>query len=170
LDNLSTGTLLGALAVLLALSAFFSMAETSMMALNRYRLKHMAASGSRGAVLTQSLLARTDRLLGVILLGNNLVNASAAMLTTIITLRLFGEGEWALSLATLLLTFAILVFSEVTPKVIGAAYPERIALPSAFVLAPLLRVFSPVVWFVNLFVQAILACCGCSPRRPDRNR
>ena len=163
MDNFSTGALLGALIVLLALSAFFSMAETSMMALNRYRLKHSVASGSRGAVLTQTLLERTDRLLGVILLGNNLVNASAATLTTIITLRLFGEGEWALSLATLLLTFAILVFSEVTPKVIGAAYPERIALPAAFVLAPLLRLLSPVVWFVNLFVQAILRLLRLQP-------
>jgi Mg2+/Co2+ transporter CorB len=156
LDNLSTGALLGALVALLALSAFFSMAETSMMALNRYRLRHLAAGGSRGAQLTQALLERTDLLLGVILLGNNLINASAATLTTIITLRLFGEGEWALSLATLLLTFAILVFSEVTPKVIGAAYPERIALPSSYILSPLLRLLSPVVWFVNLFVQAIL--------------
>ena len=163
MDNLSTGSLLGALLVLLALSAFFSMAETSMMALNRYRLRHLAAGGSRSALLTQSLLDRTDRLLGVILLGNNLVNASAAMLTTIITLRLFGEGELALSLATLLLTFAILVFSEVTPKVIGAAYPEQIALPAAFVLAPLLRALTPAVWFVNLFVQAILRLLRLRP-------
>lgn len=132
------------------------MAETAMMALNRYRLKHLVAQGARGAALTQSLLERTDRLLGVILLGNNLVNASAATLTTIITLRLIGDGEWALTTATLLLTFSILVFSEVTPKVIGAAYAERIALPSAYILAPLLRLLSPVVWFVNLFVQAIL--------------
>jgi len=99
----------------------------------------------------------------VILLGNNLINASAATLTTIITLRLFGEGEWALSLATLLLTFAILVFSEVTPKVIGAAYPERIALPSSYILSPLLRLLSPVVWFVNLFVQAILRLLRLQP-------
>lgn len=163
MDNLSTGTLLGALIVLLALSAFFSMAETSMMALNRYRLRHLASGGSRSALLAQALLDRTDRLLGVILLGNNLINASAATLTTIITLRLFGEGEWALPLATLLLTFAILVFSEVTPKVIGAAYPEHIALPSAYILTPLLRVLSPVVWFVNLFVQAILRLLRLRP-------
>jgi len=163
LDEISTGTLFAALILLLLLSGFFSIAETSMMALNRYRLRHLAQSGLRSAQLTQSLLARTDRLLGVILLGNNLVNAFAATLTTLLTIRLFGEGEVALSLGALLLTFCILVFSEVTPKVIGAAYPERIALPAAYVLAPLQRLFYPVIWFVNLFVQAVLRVLRLQP-------
>lgn len=148
--------LLGALAILLIASGVFSISETSMMALNRYRLKHLAQSGHRGARLTTQLLEKTDKLLGVILLGNNLINAASAALVTVITVRLMGESEWALSIATLAVTFAILVFSEITPKVIGAAYPERIALPLSFILAPLLKLFYPVVWFVNLFVSALL--------------
>lgn len=127
-----------------------------MMAINRYRLRHAADQGHRGAMLTQALLARTDKLLGVILLGNNLVNVAAATLATIISIRLFGESDIALSVATLLLTFLILVFSEVTPKVLGSSFPERIAYPAAYVLLPLLKLTYPVVWFVNLFVQGIL--------------
>ncbi len=156
MDDTPISVLLGALIVLLILSGFFSISETSMMALNRYRLKHLAQSGHRGARLTTQLLARTDKLLGVILLGNNLVNAACATLVTVITVRLVGEGELALSIGTLAVTFAILVFSEITPKVMGAAYPERIALPLSFVLTPLLKLFYPVIWFVNLFVQALL--------------
>ena len=156
MDDIPISVLLGALVVLLILSAFFSTSETSMMALNRYRLKHMVRQGHRGATLTSQLLAKTDQLLGVILLGNNLLNAAAAALVTVITFRLFGQSEFALTMGTLLVTFAILVFSEVTPKVLGAAYPEKIALPASYVLTPLLKLFYPVVWFVNLFVDALL--------------
>jgi Mg2+/Co2+ transporter CorB len=145
-----------ALGVLLVISAMFSIAETSMMALNRYRLKAMVRMGSRAAARAAELLARTDRLLGVILLGNNLVNAAAATLTGIIAIRLFGDNEIALMIGTLCVTFLILVFSEITPKVIGAAYAEKIALPAAYVLGPLLKLLYPVVWFVNLFVGSIL--------------
>lgn len=141
---------------MLLLSGFFSAAETSMMAVNRYRLRHMAKTGHRGAKMAEWLLARTDKLLGVVLLGNNLINAASASLLTVIAFRLFGENEMALSLATVTVTFLILVFSEVTPKVIGATYPERIAPASSYILVPLLKVFSPVVWFVNLFVQGLL--------------
>ncbi len=158
-----TSVLLGALVALLILSGFFSISETSMMALNRYRLKHLAQSGHRGARLTTQLLARTDKLLGVILLGNNLVNAAAATLVTLITVRLLGEGELALTVGTLAVTFAILVFSEITPKVMGAAYPERIALPLSFVLTPLLKIFYPIIWFVNLFVQGLLWILRLNP-------
>ncbi len=156
MDDISTGSLIVALMVFLVLSAFFSIAETSMMALNRYRLKHLVKTGNRGARLAAQLLARTDRLLGVVLLGNNLINAAAAAVVTYLTFRLFGESELSLSLGTLVVTFAILVFSEITPKVIGATYPERIALPAAYVLTPLLKLVYPVVWFVNLFVSALL--------------
>lgn len=156
MDDTPISVLLGLLIVLLVLSGFFSISETSMMALNRYRLKHLAQSGNRGAKLTTKLLARTDKLLGVILLGNNLVNAACATLVTVITVRLVGEGELALTIGTLTVTFAILVFSEITPKVMGAAYPEKIALPLSFVLTPLLKLFYPIIWFVNLFVQALL--------------
>ncbi|MFA5912369.1 MAG: CNNM domain-containing protein [Burkholderiales bacterium] len=152
-----------ALAILLVISGFFSLAETSMMALNRYRLKHLVKQGHRGARLTHELLARTDRLLGVILLGNNLVNAAAATLVGLITIRFFGEDRIALGLGTLAVTFLILVFSEITPKVIGAAYAERIAPAAAYVLVPLLQLLSPVVWFVNLFVSALLALLHIKP-------
>lgn len=166
MENLSISTLFGLLAGLLFLSAGFSASETAMMAINRYRLRHAAETGHRGAMLTQSLLNRTDKLLGVILLGNNLVNIAAATLATIISIRLYGDSDVALSLATLLLTFLILVFSEVTPKVLGASYPERVAYPAAYVLIPMLKLAYPVVWFVNLFVQGILRLLRIKPPEP----
>jgi Mg2+/Co2+ transporter CorB len=156
LDDISLGTLALALIILLVSSGFFSIAETAMMAANRYRLKHQAARGARGAKLALSLLAQTDRLLGVILLGNNLINAAAATLASIITVRLFGQGEWALALGTVAVTFLILVFSEITPKVVGAAYADKLAPLVSYALTPLLRAVRPVVWFVNLFVQGLL--------------
>ena len=156
MEDLPLYVLLIAVAILLILSAFFSLSETSMMAINRYRLKFLAKQGHRGANLTTKLLANTDRLLGVILLGNNLLNAAAATLVAIIISSAFGHNDLAIVIGTISVTFAILVFSEITPKVIAATYPERIALISSYVLTPLLRIFSPVVWFVNLFVQAIL--------------
>jgi magnesium and cobalt exporter, CNNM family len=156
LDDIPLGTLALALIILLVSSGFFSIAETAMMAANRYRLKHQAARGARGAKLALSLLAQTDRLLGVILLGNNLINAAAATLASIITVRLFGKGEWALALGTVAVTFLILVFSEITPKVVGAAYADKLAPLVSYALAPLLRTVRPVVWFVNLFVQGLL--------------
>ena len=164
MDEIPIHSLLVALVILLLVSAFFSISETSMMALNRYRLKHLAKTGVRGAKLTAQLLAQTDKLLGVVLLGNNLVNAAAAALVTIITLRLFGQSELALTLSTVAVTFLLLVFSEITPKVIGAAYPERIAFPASYVLAPLLRIAYPVVWFVNLFVRGLLTLLRLKPQ------
>jgi len=156
LDDFSLGTLAIALGVLLVLSGFFSIAETAMMAANRYRLKHQAQRGNRGAKLAMALLAQTDRLLGVILFGNNLINAGAATLAGVITARMLGEGELALAASTVVVTFLILVFSEITPKVIGATHADRIAPLVAYVLTPLLRGLTPVVWFVNLFVQGLL--------------
>jgi Mg2+/Co2+ transporter CorB len=157
MPDLSLSSLLIALAVLLVLSGLFSIAETAMMAANRYRLKHRASRGERGAKLALALLAQTDRLLGVILLGNNLINAGAATLTAVVAQRAFGEGELALAIGTVAITFAILVFSEITPKVIGAAHADRLAPYVSYVLTPLLK--PPVTWivgFVNLFVQGLL--------------
>jgi Mg2+/Co2+ transporter CorB len=134
------------------------------MALNRYRLKHLARTGNRGAKLAAQLLAHTDKLLGVVLLGNNLVNTAAASLATVIAFRLLGESEFGLAIATGVAAFFILVFSEITPKVIGASYPERIAFPAAYVLAPMLRVFYPLVWFINLFVKALLTLLRLKPQ------
>ncbi|WP_018986132.1 HlyC/CorC family transporter [Methylophilus methylotrophus] len=156
MDNIPISWQLVTLAVLLLLSGFFSIAETSLMSVNRYRLRHLMNEGHRGAKLASELLSQTDKLLGVILLCNNFANASAATLVTLITVELFGEGEWILMFGTLSVTFAILVFSEISPKVIAAAHPEKLALFSSYILYPLLRVLYPVVWFVNLFVSAIL--------------
>ena len=160
MDDISLSTLSLALIVLLVTSGFFSIAETAMMAANRYRLKHQAQRGARGARLALALLAQTDRLLGVILLGNNLINAASATLASIITVRLFGQGEFALAIGTVAVTFLILVFSEITPKVVGATHADRLAPLVSFVLAPLLRSLRPVVWFVNLFVQGLLRIFG----------
>jgi Mg2+/Co2+ transporter CorB len=153
-----------ALAVLLVISGFFSLAETAMMAANRYRLRHQAQEGHRGALLALDLLARTDRLLGVILLFNNLINAAAATLVSIIVIQLFGEEDWALGAGTLLVTFLILVFAEITPKVVGAGNADRLAPAVSFLLTPLLRLFQPVVWFVNLFVDALLTLTRLKPK------
>ncbi|MDE2259399.1 MAG: DUF21 domain-containing protein [Betaproteobacteria bacterium] len=166
MDDVPLGVLLAILAVLLVFSGFFSMAETSMMALNRFRLKHLVAQGHRGARLTAGLLAHTDRLLGVVLLGNNFINAAAASIVTVLTVRLIGTGEMAITIGTVLVTLAILVFSEITPKIIGATYSEKIALKASYILVPLLRLFYPVIWFVNLFVKGLLWLGGMRTR-PD---
>ncbi|HSI25420.1 MAG TPA: CNNM domain-containing protein [Methylotenera sp.] len=156
MDNIPIAWQLGALVLLLLIAAFFSIAETSLMSLNRYRLRHLVKEGNRGARLASALLAKTDKLLGVILLCNNFANAASATLVTIITVELFGEGEWILMIGTLLVTFAILVFGEITPKVIAAAYPEKLGILSSYLLYPLLKLLYPAVWFVNLFVKGLL--------------
>jgi Mg2+/Co2+ transporter CorB len=163
MDAIPASTLAIALAVLLLVSGFFSLAETAMMAANRLRLKHRAQRNATGARTAISLLAQTDRLLGVILLGNNLINAAAATLTAVLAERLFGKGQWALAAGTVAITFLILVFSEVTPKVVGAAYADRLAPLVSLVLAPLLKIAKPAVWFVNLFVQGLLKLARIAP-------
>lgn len=163
MQNLSFGAQFSALIFLLILSASFSMTETVMMASNRYRLRSLAAGGHRGAQLAIDLLNRTDRLLGVILLFNNLVNVAAATLSSVITIHLFGEESWALASGTLLLTFLILVFSEITPKVIGAHHADRLALILSYPLTVLLKVSYPAVWFVNLFVAGLLKLLRLQP-------
>lgn len=170
MDSIPLSTQLIVLGVLLVLSGFFSMAETAMMASNRFRLKAAAQNGSRGAQRALDLLGQTDKLLGVILLFNNLVNAAAATLTGVIAIDLFGEGELALGLGTLLITFMILVFSEITPKVVGAGYANAIAPVVAFVLTPLLKVFYPVVWTVNLFVSALLRITRLQPGNTEEGQ
>jgi Mg2+/Co2+ transporter CorB len=170
MDAIPLSAQFAALGILLLISGVFSVAETSMMALNRYRLKALVRLGNRGAIITTELLARTDRLLGVVLLGNNLINAAAAVLVSVITVRLFGENEIALAAGTLIVTFLILVFSEITPKVIGATYAEQIALPLAFLLKPLLKVLYPLVWFVNLFVQSLLWVLRLTPAKSTESK
>jgi len=160
LDNIPLSWQFGALGVLLLLSAFFSMSETSLMSLNRYRLRHLVKEGHRGAKLASALLAKTDKLLGVILLCNNFVNAALATLSTVIAVQLLGEGEWALMISTTSITFAILIFSEISPKIIAAAYAEKIGIFCSYLLYPLLKLLYPVVWFVNLFVSGWLKILG----------
>ncbi|MBL8478401.1 MAG: HlyC/CorC family transporter [Sterolibacteriaceae bacterium] len=164
MDGIPLSAQFAALAVLLGCSAFFSITETAMMAANRHRLRHLAGQGDRGAKLALDLLGRTDKMLGVILLGNNLINAAAATLVSVITIELFGEEKWALSIGTLLVTFAILVFAEITPKILGATHADRLARVLAYVIGPLLRAAYPVVWFVNLFVDALLWLLRLKPK------
>jgi Mg2+/Co2+ transporter CorB len=150
------GWLLGALAVLLGLSAFFSIAETAMMATNRYRLTHLVSQGNTAALRVAQLLKRTDRLLGGILIGNTLVVVAASALTTVVAVRLFGENKIVYATATLVISFLIIVFSEITPKVIGATHPDRTALLLSLPLKVSLRLLDPAAWFVNLFVRPLL--------------
>jgi Mg2+/Co2+ transporter CorB len=160
LDNIPLFWQLATLFLLLLFSAFFSLAETSLMSLNRYRMKHLSKQGHRGAKLAGLLLAKTDKLLGVILLGNTLCISAASTLVAVISLNLFGEGEFVLMLATLGITFAILVFSEISPKVIAAAFPEKIGFACSYLLYPLLWLFNPIVSFVNLFVRGFVRLLG----------
>jgi Mg2+/Co2+ transporter CorB len=155
-DDIPIGWLFGALAALLASSGFFSMSETCMMALNRYRLQHLIRKGSRGARLAGSLLERTDQLLAFILAGNTIINAATTILVAEICRRLFGEGEFALAIATAAASFVILIFAEILPKVLGATYAERIAIGASYVITPLIRVTRPLMWAINLIVRGIL--------------
>jgi len=158
MDDIPLSALLIALFVLLVTSAFFSISETSMLALNRYRLRHLVQQRHRGARLASELLGATDRFLGVVLLGNNVINAAVALLVGEIARRHLGDSEASLIVATAAAAFAILVFSEITPKVVGAAYPERIALSASHVLAPLLH---------RDIVVAVLYLDSFSPRFPQ---
>lgn len=152
LKDIPLAYLIGALCVLVLLSAFFSSSETAMMALNRYRLRHLEKQGNRAAIRAAALLRRPDRLIGVILIGNNFINVLAASIATLIALKLYGgtdKEEAALGIATLLLTIIVLVFSEVTPKTIAATRPQMIAFPASFILRPLLFCLYPLVWSIN---------------------
>ncbi len=167
MDDLSINALLGILLLLVVLGAWFSAAETSMMAINRYRLNHLIRKGNRSAKLTGRLLSKVDKLLGSILFGNTLLNVAAAAITNILILRLFGASELAILFGTLAITFVLLVFSEIMPKIIAATYPERVALPSSYLLAPLITLFHPVVSVATGLVRASSCCCA-STSRPTR--
>lgn len=141
-------------------SAFFSGTETALMSLNRYRLRHLAESGHRGAILAQKLLSKPDRLIGLILLGNNLTNILITQLATYLGYALFGDA--GIAIATGVLTFGLLIFAEVAPKTLAALHAERVAFPAAFIYVPLLRLTYPLVWFVNLVANSILKAVGVS--------
>ncbi|HAN68193.1 MAG TPA: magnesium/cobalt efflux protein, partial [Halieaceae bacterium] len=152
------GLLSSILVVLILLSGFFSSSETGMMSLNRYRLKHLRKQRHRGARRASKLLERPDRLIGLILIGNNLVNILASAIATVIAIRLWGDA--GIAIATICLTLVILVFAEITPKTIAALYPERVAFPASVILLPLMKAMYPVVWLVNGVTNGLLRLLG----------
>lgn len=168
MTDIPLSALLGALLALIMLSAFFSGSETSMMALNRYRLRHLAQQKHRGARLASALLERPDRLIGLILLGNNFVNILASSLATIIALRLWGEA--GIAIATGLLTLVILIFAEVAPKTLAVLHPERLAFVVSYPLTPLLKLLYPLVWVVNWIANSLLALFGVTSGQLDREK
>lgn len=161
MSHISTGTLFIILIVLILLSGFFSGSETALMTLNRYRMKSLARKGHRGAKLARYLLKRPDRLLGLILLGNNFVNILASAIASLIAMRYYGEA--GIAIATGILTFVILVFAEVTPKTLAALKPDAFAYMAAYIYTPLQKIFYPLVWFVNLISNKMLAMLGVHP-------
>jgi Mg2+/Co2+ transporter CorB len=158
LDEIPLAALFGTLFLLFLLSAFFSGSETALMALNRYRMRHKAQHGHRGAQLAARLLERPDRLIGLILLGNNLANILITQIATFIGWRLFGDP--GIAIATGLLTLALLIFAETAPKTMGALHSERIAYPAAWIYTGLLRVLSPLVYLINLLANGFLRLFG----------
>ncbi len=158
MNDIPLSFLFSSLGILILCSAFFSSSETAMMSLNRYRLRHLEKKGHQGAKRSSSLLKRPDRLIGVILIGNNLVNNIAAAIATLIAIRLYGED--AVLSASVILTLAVLIFAEVTPKTIAALYPEKVAFPFSWILKPLLFVLYPAVWLVNSISNGLARACG----------
>jgi len=139
-------------------SAFFSMTETALMAANRHRIRHLAKRGNKNAITTLWLLDRVEKLLAVVLIANTAFNALTTALVTAMAISSFGNSDTVISIATAGVAFMLIIFAEISPKVIGATYPERIALPASFILKPLMTIGLPVTWFVNLFVSALLKC------------
>ncbi len=162
-DDVPLGALIGLLVALLLLSAFFSGSETALMSLNRYKLRHKAREGHRGAKLAEHLLQRPDRLIGLILLGNNLANFSAAALVAVIAFKLGGQP--AVALGTLILTLVVLIFSETAPKTLAALHPERVAFPAAMIFYPLLKITYPLVWLTNVVSNGVLYLFGVRDNR-----
>jgi Mg2+/Co2+ transporter CorB len=160
LETVPLWVLFLALALLILCSAFFAMAETALMAANKYRLRHLAKRGNRGAVTTLWLLERTDKLLSLVLIANTLINAMATALVTAIAILFFGHEESVITIATAVVAFLLIVFAEIAPKVIGATYPERISLATSLALKGLMAAAKPAIWFVNLFVAALLKLFG----------
>ena len=168
MSDISNEALAGILLLLIVLSGFFSSSETGLMAINRVRLQHQAEEGSKAAARILSLLDRPDRLIGLILIGNNFVNILASAIATILAVRVFGDA--GVAIATGVLTLVILIFSEVTPKTFAALHPERIAKPASLILVPLLRLAYPLVWMTNLLSNGLLRILGINPESSNRDR
>jgi Mg2+/Co2+ transporter CorB len=166
-DDIHIGWLFGALALMLASSGFFSMSEICMMALNRYRLRHLVKQGSRGAKLASALLAKVDEMLSFILAGNTVINSATTILVAEICRRLFGEGEYVLGIATGVASFCILIFAEILPKVLGARFSEQIALIASYILTALIFVTKPLMWIINVLVRGMLKVLRIKPQTED---
>jgi len=158
LENVSTTTLIITLIIMVLVSAYFSGSETGMMTLNRYKLRHQAKNGHRAARRVEKLLRRPDRLISLVLIGNNLVNILASALSTIVGMRLYGDA--CVAIATGLLPVVVVVFAEVLPKTIAALYPEKVAYPSSFLLGPLQYVMLPLVWLLNTITRLLMRLAG----------
>lgn len=167
MNDIPTSALLITLIVLIAISAYFSSSETSMMTLNRYRLRHLAKDKNKAAIRVERLLNKPDKLIGLILIGNNLVNILASALATILGQRLFGDA--GIAIATGVLTLVILIFAEVTPKTLAVLYPEKIAFPSSFILSPLQKLLSPLVWLINGISNGLLRLFGANITHQNDN-
>lgn len=167
MDDIATSTLFIVLIILILISGYFSGSETGMMSVNRYKLRHLAQSGNKSAKRVAQMLERPDRLIGLILIGNNLVNIAASAIATIIGLRLYGD--YGIAVATLVLTLVILIFAEVTPKTIAALHPERVAFPSSVVLNPLMKIFYPLVATVNFITNNMMKLMGINPNAAKKD-
>ncbi len=162
MSELSNASMAALVVVLIAVSAFFASTETALMSLNRYKLRHQAQVGNRSARLAEKLLARPDRLIGIILLGNTFANVGAATTTSLLVQRIWGNGDVALWVGTGTMSILMFVFGDLAPKTYGAIHPERLGMPAAWVYAVLVRVLYPVVWIANLAANALLKVLGVS--------
>ena len=161
LDSIPLSSLFITLVICLVLSAYFSGSETGLLSVNKYRLRFLSEQGNKGAQKAEKLLERPDTLLSFILIFNNLVNISASAIATIIGMRLYGDA--GVAIATGLLTFVMFVFSEIFPKTVAAMYPEKVGLFSSHILTVLLKIFYPVVWFMNIFTKSLMKIIGLKP-------
>ena len=173
MDSISTQVLFTILGILILISAYFSSSETGMMSLNRYRLRHLEKQKHKGAKRVSKLLSRPDRLIGLILIGNNLVNIAASAIATIIALRISNEmgisEDLGVLIATIILTLVVLIFAEVTPKTLAALYPEKIAFPSSMILSLLLKIMLPFVVTVNWITNGILMLLGINAEQREQH-
>lgn len=158
MDSIPLSTLFIILIILLVLSAYFSGSETGLLSANRYRMRHLAEKGHKGAKKAEILLKKTDKLLSLILICNNLVNISASAIATIIGMRLYGDA--GVAIATGVLTFVMLVFSEIYPKTVAAIYPEKVAFLSSHILSVIMKLFVPLVWLMNLIIRSLIKITG----------
>ncbi|HQQ75045.1 MAG TPA: HlyC/CorC family transporter [Pseudomonadales bacterium] len=163
MEDTSLGLLIGVLTALTLLGAFFSGAETGIVSLNRYKLRHLIKKNHRAAKLVDQLLSRPDRFFGIVLIGNNLANAATAAIAAIVVQRMYGSTGAAI--ATFVMTLVTIVFAEIIPKMLGSLYPERIAFPASYVLFPLLKALYPLVWLTNVVSNGFLRLFGINPEK-----